>query len=328
VQNPGPPVDLYFTWQGKHDDPEIGREIFFDKNTFTVQTGLGWYYSLGTIPSDVPAGTYLNRVTVTVGGQEFVRESRFEVVGEEKPSCPTPTITVSPGAGEVGDEITVQGKDWLPGGTVTITFTGVIEGYVVSSVQVSDSGEWESSFAVPDEPAGDFDYDLVVSENHEGCELRITQAFVIKLPPTDTDIPGGMWISPDNNFVIKGDTLHFAAHAYDNQGGSGVDYVDFTVSYSGKDWFVACKETAPTKDDVYECDWDVSKVPDGPITVSFDVYDKAGNKNIAPDGVREGQVQRSSSPPPKPPGPPSSICAQLPLLRNSPQAATRFSYLR
>jgi hypothetical protein len=195
VRNSGPPVDVNFTWQGKHDDPEIGAEIYSFKNTLAL--GREFYatvYSPATIPSDAVAGTYLNRETVTVGGQEFVRESRFEVVGKEEPSCPTPAVTVSPGAGEVGDEITVQGKDWLPGGTVTITFTGVIEGYVVGSVPVPGSGEWESSFTVPDEPAGDFDYDLVFSENHEGCELRITQAFVIIVgqetpTPTPTPVP-------------------------------------------------------------------------------------------------------------------------------------------
>jgi hypothetical protein len=99
VQNPGPPVDAHFTWQGKHEDPEIGREIYFFENTVTVQTGPGWYYSPSTIPSDAPAGTYLNRVTVTIGGQEFVRESRFEVVAQETPTptlTPTPTPTPAP----------------------------------------------------------------------------------------------------------------------------------------------------------------------------------------------------------------------------------------
>jgi murein DD-endopeptidase MepM/ murein hydrolase activator NlpD len=43
---------------------------------------------------------------------------------------------------------------------------------------------------------------------------------------------------------------------------------------------------------VYTCDWqlDKSHVPNGgigPVTVSFDVYDNAGNSRLAPDGIRQ-----------------------------------------
>jgi hypothetical protein len=114
VQNPGPPIDAYFTWQGKHADPEIGVEIFFDKNTVTLQTGSVWYYSPGTIPNDAPPGTYLNRVTVTVDGQEFVRESQFEVISgetnlianagpDQTVSGPSPVAVQLDGSGSTGD---------------------------------------------------------------------------------------------------------------------------------------------------------------------------------------------------------------------------------
>jgi hypothetical protein len=83
VRNSGQePVDAYFTWRGKYDDPEIGVEIFSDKNTVTLQPGYVGYYSPGIIPSDA-AGPYLNRVTVVVGTDKFVKESRFEIAGGE-----------------------------------------------------------------------------------------------------------------------------------------------------------------------------------------------------------------------------------------------------
>jgi len=122
-------------------------------------------------------------------------------------------------------------------------------------------------------------------------------------PPTPL---GGTWISPGNNFPITGNTIHFAAHAY---GGAGVDHVNFTAWWSGvnpKIWAIACTVTSPTPGttDVYECDWtssatlpngslrmNLAGVPRGPIMVSFDVYDKAGNSILAPNGTRQGTMQ-------------------------------------
>jgi N-acetylneuraminic acid mutarotase len=111
-------------------------------------------------------------------------------------------------------------------------------------------------------------------------------------------VPGGTWISPDDNFGITGNSLHFAAHAYDYQGGSGVAYVNFTAWWQGVDpkvWYTPCKVSSPTSGttDVYECNWNLTDasgqpVPNGPITVSFDVYDKAGYYNLAPNGTRHG----------------------------------------
>jgi hypothetical protein len=43
---------------------------------------------------------------------------------------------------------------------------------------------------------------------------------------------------------------------------------------------------------MYECDWDLTRVPNGTMTVSFDVYDKAGNKNLGPNGTRYGLLHR------------------------------------
>ena len=82
VRNSGPPVSVQFTWQGKYDDPDIGRTIFSNKNTVTVQTGSHAIYSPGQVPTDA-AGPYVNKETVTVGGQTMVAESKFNVAGGE-----------------------------------------------------------------------------------------------------------------------------------------------------------------------------------------------------------------------------------------------------
>jgi hypothetical protein len=103
---------------------------------------------------------------------------------------------------------------------------------------------------------------------------------------------GGTWISPDDGFLLAGQIIHFAVHA---SASAGVNRVEFTVTWPGAGRRVVCKATAPSYDDVYQCDWKIdiyskSGVPNGgsgPITVSFDVYDNADNNRLAPDGTRK-----------------------------------------
>ena len=112
-------------------------------------------------------------------------------------------------------------------------------------------------------------------------------------------IPGGRWLSPAQNFLVRGDTIHFAALAYPTHAGDPpIAFVNFTVSWLTPtgDWRVAC--TAATSvagtPDRYECDWNLTNanVPNGVIKVSFDVYDTKGNVNMAPNGIHEGVMQR------------------------------------
>jgi hypothetical protein len=89
-------------------------------------------------------------------------------------------------------------------------------------------------------------------------------------PPSDTTKPGGVWISPTNNFVVTNNRLLFSVHAYDNQGGGGVKEVKFTAFYSGQ-WHIVHTTTAPESGtDIYKYDWDLSAVPSEPLTVSCD----------------------------------------------------------
>jgi uncharacterized protein YvpB len=119
VRNSGQePVDAYFTWRGKYDDPEIGVEIFSDKNTVTVHPGYTGYYSPGIIPSDA-AGPYLNRVTVVVGTDKFIKESRFEIAGGEACMFNAPDFSLdSNQIGHIGWGFkTGLGDEWEYGAT-------------------------------------------------------------------------------------------------------------------------------------------------------------------------------------------------------------------
>jgi hypothetical protein len=112
-------------------------------------------------------------------------------------------------------------------------------------------------------------------------------------------IPGGRWLIPSQNFLVRDDTLHFAALAYPSHTGDPpIAFVNFTISWLAPtgDWRIACTATTPVAgtSDRYECDWNLagSSVPNGVMKVSFDVYDAKGNVNMAPNGIHEGSVQR------------------------------------
>lgn len=119
-------------------------------------------------------------------------------------------------------------------------------------------------------------------------------------PPATTPRPGGTWINPTvNQFAIASDIYQFAAHVNRaNPWDPPIDHVNFTAWFLGVNpdvWVIACQATGPTSGttDIYECDWNLSpRVPNGPVTVSFDVYDTAGNKTLAPNGTLQGTISR------------------------------------
>jgi transcriptional regulator with XRE-family HTH domain len=98
-------------------------------------------------------------------------------------------------------------------------------------------------------------------------------------------VPGGLWISPMNEQAVN-DVIHFGAHAYPtNRGDPLIDHVNFTVGWYGS-WRIACTAYANHIDDTYQCNVSLKQLdaPAGPFQVSFDVYDKMGNVNKAPNG--------------------------------------------
>lgn len=98
-------------------------------------------------------------------------------------------------------------------------------------------------------------------------------------------VPGGLWISPMKGQTVN-DIIHFASHAYPtNRGDPTIDHVNFTLGWHGS-WRIACIVYPNHIDDTYKCYVSLKQLdaPAGPIQVSFDVYDKMGNVNKAPNG--------------------------------------------
>jgi len=100
--------------------------------------------------------------------------------------------------------------------------------------------------------------------------------------------PGGAWISPVGSTVSS--IIHFAAYAYPtNKGDPEIDHVNFTAYWQGVDprtWKIACVAHIPISKDVFACDANLKQLGAiaGQIIISFDVYDRQGNVNFAPNG--------------------------------------------
>lgn len=112
--------------------------------------------------------------------------------------------------------------------------------------------------------------------------------------PTNTPSPakpGGVWISPNEGDTVS-DVIHFAAHAYPTGAGEpAIDHVSFTVGWAalGSQPWKVCTATPPASGDIFTCDADLRQMgaPPGPLQVSFDVYDTAGQFTLAPNGVHD-----------------------------------------
>ena len=200
----------------------------------------------------------------------------------------------------IQDTINVTGTGWVPGGTVTVSVTPTLSGTLEPTV-VDPNGNWTYSFWLT-ASAGTYTYTF--QEQTPQCTITRQQPFTVTTP--DTAKPGGTWISPANDFTVTNDVVHFEVEVHDYEGGPGIDHVNFTALYSGSWHTVATLPFAYGGGDTLDYDWDVSDVPAGPLTLSFDVYDNADEslepRNVSPNGERSGQIQRQE---PQPPGSPS-----------------------
>src|SRR5258708_3734623 len=104
---------------------------------------------------------------------------------------------------------------------------------------------------------------------------------------TTGQIPGGIWssITPVNGSTVASGSVTLAANI--NIGSAPIDHVNFTAHWSslGTSWATICTLTTPSgPNNLYSCPWNLSSLPASQVTISFDVYDTAGQKNLSPNG--------------------------------------------
>lgn len=145
-----------------------------------------------------------------------------------------------------------------------------------------------------------------------------TSSFIIygATPPPATIIPGGLWVYPDNGFTFyQGNTYTIVALGYQTLPTEpAIDHVNIT-GYWNNTWHTLCSipNNQPALGDYYYCSTNFlfsgHYPPNGTIALSFDVYDIAGNRNLAPNGIHTGTFLTTPSPVTYYPNPPSSSSA-------------------
>jgi hypothetical protein len=202
---PGETVYLSLAINLEADGSYTENTIWYNVGEATVSDD-GTFITTFTVPPEAK-DIGVQKVIADAFEESWVADAPFHVQ-EGESSCPEPTATISPSSVSTGDTVTAQGAGWLPGGTVTFTATGPTQ-FTLSPLTVPDSGEWEGNFTLPELPGGD--YELVFSENHEGCELAVTQLFTIESESAaDTEPPTVSWVKPDG-IIRDGDREYYPA---------------------------------------------------------------------------------------------------------------------
>lgn len=107
-------------------------------------------------------------------------------------------------------------------------------------------------------------------------------------PPqcNDSRNPEGGFTSPNNNQQVT-DSVNLKGWARDD---CNINYVEFTATWPGKGWHVLQRLDADCgggQSCDYNFNWNLSNVPDGWVTLGYDVYDKSGKKVLSPNGTRQ-----------------------------------------
>jgi uncharacterized repeat protein (TIGR01451 family) len=219
---PGDTVFLQFVVNMEEDGSYTEHTIWYDVGEAPVGDD-GTFTTTFTVPAEAK-DLGVQKVIAGTFEESWLTDAPFHVK-EEVPSCPEPTVTLSDSFAKHGDTITIQGKGWLPGGTVTFTMTGP-EHYDIASIPVPESGEWGINLHVVDAtPPGN--YELGFSEDHEGCKQTVVQPFTIE-SVADTEPPTVSWVKPvgtGESYPATSGTVELEVAVSDNAGIQSVEFI-------------------------------------------------------------------------------------------------------
>lgn len=103
---------------------------------------------------------------------------------------------------------------------------------------------------------------------------------------SDNQAPVGGFSQPTNNQQVS-DNVYLKGWARDD---CNVDYVEFTATWPGQGWHVLKRidtDCGAGQSCDYDYHWNLSGIPDGWVTIGYDIYDKTGKKVLSPNGTRQ-----------------------------------------
>jgi hypothetical protein len=167
------------------------------------------------------SGTYTIAVTgqVTAGvcvANDFTAQFTL-LAAPSPPSCPAPSVSLTPPAGPVGSQFTVKGTGWIPGGAIHIALPkkGSFRPKQATPA-VSAKGNWQTTVNAGKSPAGKYSFTFA----EKGCKSKSGPYYVISTPwngyvtyfhPTIVNQVAGTWTIPDLNCLNPLNTDSFVS---------------------------------------------------------------------------------------------------------------------
>ncbi|RME83645.1 MAG: hypothetical protein D6775_07595 [Caldilineae bacterium] len=205
-------------------------------------------------------------------------------------------------------------EDEIPGmGLETVRFTWAPPGgpwQRIDGCQFEDVAQGEHQFDciwdMAEVPDGRLSLGIEVHDR-AGLIRTHTRPLVKVSGQPDVTPPEGDMTAPERNSV-QSPPVHLAAQAADDV---GVGMVRFTAEWGGT-WHRLALDGQPP----YAFDWDMAGVPDGPVTVGVEIYDRAGNK--APSPPWRTRRFSKQTPPEWTPTPSYDLCTFRPTPTPTP----------
>jgi hypothetical protein len=112
---------------------------------------------------------------------------------------------------------------------------------------------------------------------------------VLVRPPVATG-PGGNWVAPDGDRELGG-PVNVSFFAYDRDGAAAnISKVEFNVRTNGvwkTERTLSPSNNKPDNPTFFSFTWNAANLPEGAVSIGFDVYDKSGKVARSADGVKK-----------------------------------------
>jgi hypothetical protein len=198
VEGTGLEAAAYFYLYFSSDSASVGSVLeesithykLLERNLKTTdETALfpGEFYTQFRVPDALDDGEDIEDVH---GGEYYVyvtSRATGEVVARAVFSVPHGEIELAPETGTVGSEVTISGEGLRPDQVITLKYDGTPVSIISGDIMTNGDGEFSSTIAVPEVPAGEYTV-TAVDESGNMPQAEFSVVPQIALSPTSQDV--------------------------------------------------------------------------------------------------------------------------------------------
>jgi hypothetical protein len=198
VEGTGLEAAAYFYLYFSSDSTSVGSVLeerithykLLERNLKTTdETALfpGEFYTQFRVPDALDDGEDIEDVH---GGEYYVyvtSRATGEVVARAVFSVPHGEIELAPETGMVGSEVTISGEGLRPDQVITLKYDGTPVSIISGDITTNGDGEFSSTIAVPEVPAGEYTV-TAVDESGNMPQAEFSVVPQITLSPTSQDV--------------------------------------------------------------------------------------------------------------------------------------------